>query len=258
MHNTRKRIIMVCAIISFVLLYVHLSTSDRLVASNKSADTVEELLKQSKAFFRLYVLENREDALELALMYATTAQEAEPDNPDVNVVAGLIYSEMRDNPFSGIKAIQCFEAAWEHLPDDPDLLSLLGFSYYREGQYLEALECFEEAFHNSHHIMSPSIIHAMTICYLMLDKAAAGSDYFGYLNRYHALTYINLAQVMLLKHQLRYEEAQELLTETLDYTIGTDGYSEQNWEFSKKLLKSLHALRDDIYDVGVRHSRGVL
>jgi tetratricopeptide (TPR) repeat protein len=188
------------------------------------------------ALFKFYENSQRLDALELALIYANSAQALNPVDPKINLLVGIIYSEFQDSPFAGIKAIQSFERAVDVTPGLGTARILLANAYLRENFHAEALEQFEEALWQDSSLVSPETISAMTLCYVLLGKS--GEDFYRQLLRRHPdKTYLALSRAVLLKHDQRLAEA----TQELNRVINSSQAGIEDKKFAGDLIRAISA-----------------
>jgi tetratricopeptide (TPR) repeat protein len=76
-----------------------------------------------------------------ALAYARTAQEAEPNNPEVADTLGWIYFRTRDYT----KAVNLLKESAEKIPDNPVVRYHLGMACYKKGDVPCAKEALQQA-----------------------------------------------------------------------------------------------------------------
>ena len=79
--------------------------------------------------------------LTTALTYARTAQEAEPNNPEVADTLGWIYFRTKDY----IKAVDLLKESAEKIPDNPVVRYHLGMACYKKGDVPCAKEALQQA-----------------------------------------------------------------------------------------------------------------
>ena len=79
--------------------------------------------------------------LTTALAYARTAQEAEPNNPEVADTLGWIYFRTKDY----IKAVDLLKQSAEKIPDNPVVRYHLGMACYKKGDVPCAKEALQQA-----------------------------------------------------------------------------------------------------------------
>jgi len=79
--------------------------------------------------------------LTTALAHAKTAQEAEPNNPEVADTLGWIYFRTQDY----IKAVDLLKESAEKIPDNPAVRYHLGMACYKKGDILCAKEALQQA-----------------------------------------------------------------------------------------------------------------
>jgi len=79
--------------------------------------------------------------LNTALAYAQTAQETEPNNPEVADTGGWIYCKMQ----AYSKAISLLKDSAEKAADNPVIRYHLGMAYYHKGDLRSAKEALQQA-----------------------------------------------------------------------------------------------------------------
>ncbi|MDD5232922.1 MAG: hypothetical protein PHG91_05975 [Syntrophales bacterium] len=190
----------------------------------------------AKALFRFHRSRQREDALELALRYANSARELDPSDPQGHLLAGIIYSEMGEYLFAGIKAVQSFERAVTLAPGVPSTRILLAFAYLKENDRDDALEQFEEALRLDSSLVSPRIVGPMNLCYIALGKTQIGEDFYRQLLAKRPETpYLALSRAVLLKHDRRLDEARG----ELNRVIGWRHASGEDKRYARELLRKI-------------------
>lgn len=191
---------------------------------------------RAKALFRFYKSGQREDALELALRYANSARELDPSDPQGHLLAGIIYSEMGEYLFAGIKAVQAFERAVALAPGVPSTRILLAFAYLKENYRDDALEQFEEALRLDSSLVSPRIVGPMNLCYIALGKTHIGEDFYRQLlEKRRETPYLALSRAVLLKHDRRLDEARA----ELNRVIGWRHASGEDKRYARELMHKI-------------------
>ncbi len=193
----------------------------------------------------------QEGRLAEALEEALKAREADPENPEVYNLIGLIY--MDRNEYS--KAKENFKKAISLRPQYSEAINNLGSVYLLEGQIEEAIKCFEKALENPLYT-KPFIAYTnLAWAYYKLGDKQKAIEYLNkaltYNPRYHlayfyrgimALNDGNLEQARLnLRRAVRFNR-QDMAAR---YYLGLVYYRLGDEEKAKKVWKSITQLAPD-------------
>jgi|GEM_PF-4677281 len=177
---------------------------------------------------------NDEDLQKLSLVYAKSATELAPNNPDYWSFLGQIYDRIgRDGEMTGIMAEDALQKAVELSPENNMFRLLLGQSFYRHGDFSSALAQFETALKRDSKKISPPITATMCSAYIMDSQYARGVDFFnGILDKQPDADSIRIALAILAYRQKNSKQAFE----ELDRVVKRKGASEENRTFALTLL----------------------
>jgi tetratricopeptide (TPR) repeat protein len=183
---------------------------------------------------KLAAKKNDEDMQKLALVYAKSATELAPYNPDYWSFLGQIYDRIgRDGEMTGIMAEDTLQKALELSPENNMFQLLLGQSFYKHGDFSSALARFETALKKDSKKISPPLISTMCSAYIMDSQYARGVVFFkGILDKQPDADSVRIALAILAYRQKNNKQAFE----ELDRVVKRKGVSEENRTFALTLL----------------------
>ena len=188
----------------------------------------------AESFYQLFKAKNDSNALELALLYAASAAELDPDNSIFRILLGMIYSEMTDYLLADEMALEAFEKAVDCNPGDVAARLLLGKALAEQEEYVEAIDQLEKAIEMNPEAVKPGIIGILNTCYIMAPLTRRGFIfYIKILEERPDLDYLRLSMSILLKQHHAREEAEK----ELQAVIGRPGSSEQDRQYARELME---------------------
>jgi tetratricopeptide (TPR) repeat protein len=176
-----------------------------------------------------------EDAQRLALVYAKSATDLTPKNPNYWSLLGQIYDRIgKDGGMSRIMAEDAFQKALELNPENNMFRLLLGQSFYRHRNFSSALREFETVLKRDSKRISPPIAATMCSAYIMDSRYSEGVAFFKeMLQKQPDADSARIALAILARQQ----KNNRLAAEELDKVIKKKDASEENRTYALTLLK---------------------
>ncbi|MCX5815917.1 MAG: tetratricopeptide repeat protein [Proteobacteria bacterium] len=178
---------------------------------------------------------NDEDAQMLALVYAKSATELAPNNPDYWSLLGQTYDRIgADGEMAGIMAEDALQKAVELSPENNILRLLLGQSCYRHGNFSSALVQFEAALKRDSKKISPPTVATMCSAYILDSQYDRGVAFFrSILEKQPDADSARIALAILVHRQSNNVQAME----ELDWIIKKKGASDENRAYALTLFE---------------------
>jgi Flp pilus assembly protein TadD len=179
--------------------------------------------------------DNNEDKEKLALVYAKSATELAPKNPDYWSFLGQLYDRIGGgNELTEMMAEDALQKAVELNPGDNKLRLLLGQSLNRHRRFSSALGQFETVLKKDPRLVSPPTIATICTAYILDAQYSRGVIFFKeILEKQSDADSARIALAILVRQQKNSRQAME----ELDKIIKRTDASEENRKYALILLE---------------------
>ena len=152
------------------------------------------------------------DALALAIGYAKSATTLAPRDPWCWFVLARAYGENAASPLSLSLSADAVRRALELEPNNSGMRLFLGQVLFQQNLFNSALEQFEAAVNGDSKIISPAVVSAMGMAYMLDTQAARGEKFFSdFLHNVPQADAVRLGLAILLHHQGKDDQARQEL-----------------------------------------------